>query len=334
MSIILRIVKFFFFILVITVLSGIVYYNRDHYRIAYENMRVATGLDKPCSEPIIYTINRLDPGFNQSPQTLESNLSQAVSIWNAAIGKELFKYESSTTLATNNSWWKAGKVVKINLVYDNRQKSTQKLNNLSSTIESGKSSYETLKAKYNSLQENYNSQKKSLDAKIASFQNIKSAYEKDVEYWNSKGGAPKAEFAALEKRRQALNAAADSINLDNKQFNITVNNLNAISRELNATGHEINQVVSTYNDVSTSNGSEFQEGEFVSDDSGSRINIYQYSNQAKLIRVLAHEFGHALGLDHVADQKAIMYAYNLDNSIKLTADDLSALNTLCGSSKI
>ncbi|MCX6779287.1 MAG: matrixin family metalloprotease [Candidatus Magasanikbacteria bacterium] len=121
---------------------------------------------------------------------------------------------------------------------------------------------------------------------------------------------------------QRINQMQDSLN-------ILVDDINAAVKVLNQLAYELNITVDKYNTIGISRGTEFQEGEYKSDLKGTEINIYQFDNKNSLVRVLAHEMGHALGLDHSEDPKAIMYRLNEGRNEKLTDSDVAALKKLC-----
>ena len=68
---------------------------------------------------------------------------------------------------------------------------------------------------------------------------------------------------------------------------------------------------------------------YFSDGKNAEIDIYEFSNREKLVRVLTHELGHALELEHVEDEEAIMYKFNHDNNQTLTEADLAELRVKC-----
>ncbi|MDP2741648.1 MAG: M57 family metalloprotease, partial [bacterium] len=158
----------------------------------------------------------------------------------------------------------------------------------------------------------------------------KSALEKDIDYWNSRGGAPKAEYKILEQRRVDLNNQVIVINKAENSLNELVDTINSTEIVLNKLIATLNLQVNTYNTAVSSTGKEFNEGEYVRDANGTVFNIFQFNDTNQLVRVLAHELGHALGLEHIDNPKAIMYYLNEGMNQKLTADDSIALKEMCG----
>ena len=308
--------NFTFLLLIFAVLSFIAYYNRDNYFAAYKNLRVIVGIDGPCIRPIEYSIGTFDKEFGITKEQFINITNEAIGLWDSAVNKELFTYKDTGGL-------------KINLIYDNRQKATIDMQKIGSNIDGTKDSYNSVKAEYNALQNEYNQVKANFESLVNSYNNNKKAYEQQISYWNSRGGVTKENYSTLQNQRLNLNLEANNLNKASASLNILVDKLNSTARHLNSLATNINQNVATYNRIGVSTGLEFDEGEYKNDGRNELINIYQYSDRTKLLRVLAHEFGHALGIDHVNDPKAIMYMKNTYSGTKLTNDDINAIKSIC-----
>lgn len=271
----------------------------------------------PCKTVIAYSLGDFDTRFGISKENFLDALRQAEKIWETPINKELFKYEEDGDL-------------KINLIYDKRQETTVQLKNMGIVVENDRTSYDSLKVKYDILVASYNKEKVYLDSKISEFERRRLAYEREVEQVNSKGGANKTTFNRLNVEKEYLSSQVSIISELEKNLNISIENLNALSSTLNDLARRLNLNVDRYKTIGDNLGDEFDEGVYRSDSDGHEIDIYQFENKNKLIRVLAHELGHALGLDHNDDSKAIMYRLNIGTNEKLTNTDISELKTLCG----
>jgi hypothetical protein len=178
----------------------------------------------------------------------------------------------------------------VNLIYDSRQANADKNAGIISTINETTQSADAVRTQFLALELNYKQSLADYNALLAERQ----------------------DFNAIESKRLEVNALAEQINALVKKYNYLVNIANT-----------------NINTVNQSAGKEFEEGEYVYDQNGKRINIYEFKTRSELIRVLAHEFGHALNMDHNKNPKSIMYYLNQSSNEIPTAEDTQALKAVC-----
>ncbi len=271
----------------------------------------------PCDAPIAYSLGTYDERFNLPKADFLKYLEGAEKKWeDAQGGKDLFVYQEEGGM-------------KVNLVYDTRQEATTKLQNMNVDLDKGKESYDQLQAKYNGILSSYKKEKATFESRVATFESRNNEYNKTVASWNARGGAPEKVYKELEIEGTWLMNEANTLNNIQQNLNSKVSEINAFSRTLNDFAKELNLGVAKFNEISVEQLGEFEEGIYHTGPDGTWIDIYQFENKTKLERVVAHEFGHALGLDHVDDKDAIMYVLNSSTNKNLTEADIAELTKIC-----
>lgn len=263
----------------------------------------------PCTEPITYAITTYDERFDISRADFEAAVAEAASVWNLEAGKILIEKREDGEVA-------------VGLQYDERQFATE----VGEVIEREQETYQRLKAEVDSLKERYNTLAEAYERDAAAFERRADRYQEEVVKWNAQGGAPPNEYAALEREQQALNREEARLNRVVADVNELADSIQESVNRLNTLAARTNAKVDVYNEAV---GHDFDQGNYIEDENGKRITIYEFSNRKELVRVLAHEFGHALGLEHTDDPDSLMYSYNIATGLTLTDADTAELARVC-----
>jgi Matrixin len=271
----------------------------------------------PCKLPISYSIVGLDNDFGITRSDFLNDIQTAENVWEKESNLNLYEYKET------------GGTISINLIYDQRQASTLKLKTLNTVIDSDKANFEKLNTKYTELKNVFERSKSVYEQKVAAIKKEKEYLDSQVSYWNAKGGAPKNIYNELLKSESELKNKLTKLESEENALQIKAAEINTLGNSLNGFVKGLNQNVDTFNTTRVANGQEFDEGEYVENKDERAINIYQYDNKAKLIRVLAHELGHSLGIDHNDNPSSLMYKLNQGNALDLSVEDVKSLKGVC-----
>ena len=245
----------------------------------------------PCTRIITYSLGTIDSDFGISKESFLNTIKDGENMWETSINKNLFEYVAED-----------GKLT-INLIYDNRQENTQKLKVIDSSLQGQKNSYNDLKNKINVLEKEYRDKKFIFESKVNSLKNKQGRYSPE-----------------------------DALMLNNLQIELNndVININSLVSQLNDGVKSFNNQAENYNNIGNEMGDEFEEGLYHSDNNGKYIDIYQFEDKNKLARVLMHELGHALSLEHNNNPDDIMYQLNIGTNLEPSTNDINGLKTHCG----
>lgn len=310
---------------IILIIFGVIYYYRaplQQFLKPYlsrflRNLNYQIEQTVPCQKPITFSLGAIDPKFKLSDNQILTAINEASAVWSQPINRQLFAYATTS-----------GELA-INFVYDYRQETTDKLKKLGIVVETNQQSYETLKAKYDALNAKYKLEAAALKQMSADFDRQQAAYNAEVAKWNKRGGATKEVVDRLDKTKNELELQLAAINAKTDSVNQLIENLNTEGDALNQLIKDLNLNVNKYNTTGDVVGREFEEGVYIQDENGRRIEVYEFGDRAQLVRLLAHELGHAIGLEHSTGTTDIMYYLNEAGNEKLTANDLMALQTRC-----
>lgn len=271
---------------------------------------------KPCRNPVTYRIGTIDERFGLSRQEVADAVAEAAALWERASGRELFQEERQG-------------VVEIDFVYDHRQAASDKLNGLSINIDNSKGSYEALKAHLEYLEAEFRDNKAALESDIESYNARIKALEDENEAASRGGGLSEEAYLRLSTEKDALDALREDLQVRKNSVENSAETLKSLVVVINEIANNLNLEVVKYNNTGKELGNEFSEGCFEIKDGRQSITIFHFTDHTRLVRILAHELGHSLGLKHNDNPRSIMYRLNASDDATLSPEDLAALKERC-----
>ncbi|MEK7107080.1 MAG: matrixin family metalloprotease [Patescibacteria group bacterium] len=264
-----------------------------------------------CDKPLAYRVGTIDTRFNKSSEEVIDALGEAASIWNEALGKELLVY------APNDP-----KAIPVNLVYDERQQTIAVGEKLDSekanldierqTLDQGQATYKAAQAAYATAQ--------------ISFEQKYQAYQAEVRAANAGGGATPEEYRRLKNVSAQLKIEQDALNEQANALNQMAASLKTKVDAFNQGVQAVNNVVNAFNAEADK---DFDAGRYVKTATSTRITIYSFSSRKELVFEVAHEFGHALGIEHNGNSASVMYPYAKAQELRLSSEDIASLKEVC-----
>jgi predicted Zn-dependent protease len=268
-----------------------------------------------CHAPILYRIGHLDPQFGLTENEVRAALADAERLWEKALGRNLFEHSYAAKLA-------------VNLVFDERQHATHAKQRLLPRLHQTEASHANVAQSYDTWRRLYTDKMQAYEAARTAHQTQAQAYNAQVQQWNAQGAAPRQVQQRLTAEQVNLDAARTRLQADEGELREMVVTLQALEERGKTLADTYTRQVQSYNAL-YGESRQFHKGEY----NGKDITIYQYHDTADFTLVLAHELGHALGIDHVDDPKAVMHAFLAEqdlDTLALGPADIRALTTACG----
>lgn len=271
----------------------------------------------PCKEPLTYRIGTVDERFGLSREEFSRLVGKAAAVWAVPLSRELFHEEPE------------GKIV-INLVYDYRQEASDKLKSLNYAISNTRDSYNELKVRFETLKDEFEQKKQAIDEELKDYNEQVRVFNEENEAGRRQGGVTEDVYRRLLREKENLNTVQDHLQGRQEELKRMADTINSMVIVINEIAMEHNLGTVTYREEGSKLGEEFSKGHYARKDGKEKITIYQFDSEQGLVRVLVHELGHALGLGHNDDPRAVMNRLvSDDDSPDLTPADIAALKNRC-----
>ncbi|TVR66409.1 MAG: hypothetical protein EA422_02200 [Gemmatimonadales bacterium] len=285
----------------------------------------------PCTEPLGWRVAEVDPRFGLDAAEAEAAVQAAARLWNEAAGQELFVHDPDDGFDIVFHW-------------DERHARIQdwlpRRRALDAEVEAlgrDRAGLEELRADLNLFQVEHERRLETLDRRW-------DAHAERLAHWEERRPIPADVQRQLDSEAEELERERQSLNRDAQRLNDQVA---LVNRETAALNHRIEALNRSRAEVERDSPLGSIRSGFYRETHRTlgrwslsvtrEIFIYQFDDLPHLEKILAHELGHALGLEHTDEPGSLMHELHVtgpgvsleEAQLRLTAADLALLREAC-----
>ncbi len=270
-----------------------------------------------CDMPIRYGVGEIDQRFPLDRKGVLAASLEAESVWERGLGKDVFLYDPQSPF-------------RITAIFDERQKMTTEARMLEETVASYEAESAEIEKKRADLLARYERDKKRFEADAEKYEEALAEYNAEVAKWNEAGGAPADIYEKLEDTKKELEEEGRRLTEASEELQALAGRVNALAKAMNTKAGAVNENIAKFKER-YGDPRPFVQGLYVPPLAS--IEIFQFEGKDDLRLVIAHEFGHALGIEeHVGNDRSLMYYLMGGQDIaapSLTEEDVAAYEAVC-----